>query len=234
MKEREFINIIKDSGKGVFTISDISRLIEKDRKYSILYVGRLYKRGVLSRVERGKYVLSDTDIAVVATNLVTPSYLSFLSGLYYYHLTAQIPSSLQVVTTRSKRRILYEQGIDFIKFDKKRVFGYNRVKLSGGYAFIGEIEKIVVDILFMPRYCPLGEVLDALDNIDIEKVVDYGLKMKSIVTLKRLGYLLELKGFDVHDKLERHLNKRYDLLNPSLPPSGRNNRKWMLKLNEEL
>ncbi|RLF60489.1 MAG: hypothetical protein DRN16_04720, partial [Thermoplasmata archaeon] len=109
MKEREFINIIKDSGKGVFTISDISRLIEKDRKYSTLYVGRLCKRGVLSRVERGKYVLPDTDIAVVATNLVTPSYLSFLSGLYYYHLTAQIPSSLQVVTTRSKRRILYEQ-----------------------------------------------------------------------------------------------------------------------------
>ena len=234
MKEREFINIIKDSGKGVFTISDISRLIGKNRKYSTLYVERLYKRGVLNRAERGKYVLPDTDIVVVATNLVTPSYLSFLSGLYYYHLTTQIPSSLQVVTTRSKKRILYEQGIDFIKFDKKRVFGYNRVKLSGGYAFIGEIEKIIVDILFMPKYCPIGEVLNAFDNIDIEKLVDYALKMESIVTLKRLGYLLELKGIDVYKRLKPYLNKRYDLLNPFLIQSGENNKKWMLKLNEVL
>ena len=58
--------------------------------------------------------------------------------------------------------------------------------------------------------------------------------MKSIVTLKRLGYLLELKGFDAYDKLGLYLNKRYDLLNPSLPPSGRNDSRWMLKLNEEL
>ena len=234
MKEREFISTLRESGKGVFTIPDMSRLLGKNRKYAILYAERLCKRKVIRRVEKGKYVLPDTDPVVVATNLITPSYISFLSGLYHYHLTTQIPTTLQVVTTRSKRKIVYEQKINFIRFDKKRVFGYKREKLSGGYAFVGEIEKIVVDILFMPRYCPLNEVLDAFDRIDIKKIVEYGLKMKSIVTLKRLGYLLELKDFDVYDKLKSYLNKRYDLLNPFLPPSGNNDRKWRLKLNEDL
>jgi predicted transcriptional regulator of viral defense system len=76
--------------------------------------------------------------------------------------------------------------------------------------------------------------MNAFDDIDIEKLLDYALKMDSIVTLKRVGYLLELNGIDVYEKIKKRINKRYDLLNPLLPPTGENDRKWMLKLNEVL
>ncbi|MBU4256278.1 MAG: hypothetical protein L6265_01365, partial [Thermoplasmatales archaeon] len=105
---------------------------------------------------------------------------------------------------------------------------------GNGYAFIGEIEKVIVDSLFMPKYCPINETMNAFDGIDGEKILNYALKMDSIVTLKRLGYLLELNGIDLYEKIKKHINKRYDLLNPMLPPAGENNNKWMLKLNEVL
>jgi predicted transcriptional regulator of viral defense system len=86
----------------------------------------------------------------------------------------------------------------------------------------------------MPKYCPISETMNAFDGIDTKKILNYALKMDSIVTLKRLGYLLELNGIDAYEKIKKRINKRYDLLNPLLPPTGENDRKWMLKLNEVL
>lgn len=234
MKEREFVEKIRNLNIGIFTISDISRIIEKSRSYAALYAKRLVDRGVIVRIEKGKYALPGTDSMVVATNVVIPSYISFLSALSYYRLTTQISTSIQVVASKSKKEIMFDRKIIFIKFDKKRIFGYRREKIGNGYAFIGEIEKILTDILFMPRYCPIGETLDAFEKVNTEKLLNYAFRMRSIVILKRLGYLLELKGVDVYDRLKNYINRKYDLLNPLLPPVGKNNSKWMLKLNEVL
>ncbi|MBU4189372.1 MAG: hypothetical protein KJ886_00040 [Candidatus Thermoplasmatota archaeon] len=234
MNEREFLEKIKNLNLSVLTISDISHIISKDRRYAALYMKRLENRGVINRIEKGKYTSQDTDPLAIATNLVIPSYISFLSGLAYYHKTTQIPITIQVVTITSKNDVDYGNRITFVKFDRKRLFGYKKEKVGNGYAFIGEIEKVIVDSLFMPKYCPINETMNAFDGIDGEKILNYALKMDSIVTLKRLGYLLELNGIDLYEKIKKHINKRYDLLNPMLPPAGENNNKWMLKLNEVL
>ncbi len=235
MNEREFIKKIKEFNLGIIKLTDASHIINKDRHYTAIYMKRLEDRGVINRIEKGKYVLSDTDISVVATNLVNPSYLSFLSGLSYHHKTTQIPILTQIVTAVSKKNIAYQKNnIEFIKLDKKRIFGYKKEKFKNGYAFIGEIEKIIVDSLFIPKNCPLSELKNAFDEVKIDKIFKYAIKMDSIVTLKRLGYLLELQGIDVYNKLKNKLNKRYDLLNPLLRTNGEKNKKWMLKINEVL
>ncbi len=235
VREREFIEEIKSLGLGVFTLSDISRIIGKGKRYAALYANRLVKRGIIVRIERGKFALPDTDSLVVATNVTFPSYVSFLSALSYHRLTAQIPTSIQVVAGKSKKGISFKgEKISFVRFDRKRIFGYRREKIGNGYAFIGEVEKIIVDALFMPRYCPLGELMEALDVADVDKLLRYALKMNSIVTLKRLGYLLELKNIDIYDEVKKYINRKYDLLNPLLPPAGETNRKWALRLNEVL
>ncbi len=237
MNERDFIKKIKNLDLGIITLSDAAHIINKDKKYTAIYMKRLEERDVIQRVEKGKYILPETDLTVISTNLVHPAYISFLSGLSYYHKTSQIPIITQVVTTVSKKSINYKKNkIIFIKLNQKRIFGYKKEKTQNGYAFIGELEKIILDSLFIPKRCPLIEVKNALEikNIQIEKILSYALKMDSIVTLKRLGYLLELNGVDIHDRINNHLNKRYDLLNPVLPLKGKNNKKWMLKINEVL
>ena len=232
MNERKFLGKIKDL--GVLTLSDISRIIRKDRRYAALYIKRLNDRGVINRIEKGKYALPDTDPLVVATNLVIPSYISFLSGLAYYHKTTQIPITIQVATTVSRKDVSYGSRITFVRFNRKRIFGYRKEKIGDRYVFIGEIEKVIVDSLFMPKCCPISETINAFDDIDTEKILNYALKMESIVTLKRLGYLLELNGIDAYAKIKNHINERYDLLNPLLPPDGKNNQKWRIKMNEVL
>lgn len=114
------------------------------------------------------------------------------------------------------------------------MFGFKKERMENGYTSVGEIEKVIVDGLFLPRYCPISETFGAMEGIDTAKLIRYGKKMSSIVTLKRMGYLLSLYGIDVYDELRDRLNNRYDLLNPSLPPSGEKDRKWRLKVNEAI
>jgi predicted transcriptional regulator of viral defense system len=233
MNEREFIEKIKRLNISVLTLSDIVRIIQKDRNYAAVFMKRLQDRGVVDRAEKGKYILTDIDPLVVATNLILPSYVSFLSGLAYYHKTTQIPVTIQIATTVSKKNVDYKgTRITFVHLNETRMFGFKKEKIGTGYVFIGELEKIIVDCLFLPRYCPLSETKDAFETVDVQKIVEYAKQMDSIVTLKRLGYLLELNGMHIYETMKNHFNNRLDLLNPLLPASGENNKRWMLKINE--
>lgn len=98
--------------------------------------------------------------------------------------------------------------------------------------FIADKEKAIVDALYLPKYCPLDETYAALEEVDITKVVSYALRMRSKVLLKRLGYLLELRGVDIYTQVKKQLNQRYDLLNPFHKRRKQKSKKWKLIINE--
>ena len=95
-------------------------------------------------------------------------------------------------------------------------------------------EKAIIDSLYVSKL--ISEAFSAMKTkeFDVEKLVEYGYKMKSKVLIKRLGYLLELSGIDVHDKFRKFINERYDLLNPNLPKKENRSEKWRLMINEVL
>lgn len=235
MKLLDFIRTLETYEKPVFTVNDVSKVIDADKKYARIYLNRLKAKGVVEAVERDKYVLAGTHPYVAATNLVFPSYMSFLTALYYYGATTQIPGIIYIASTRSKKSLtLKGYSLEFIKLKKERFFGYTREKFQGKFIFVAEKEKLIVDSLFLPRYCPVNEIYNAMgdEKLSIDTLVEYGIRMDSVVTIKRLGYLLEKKGIDVYERLKLRLNRKYDLLNPLLPKKGEKNIKWRLIVNE--
>ncbi len=235
MKDVEFLRAMENSGLGVFGISDVARIINKNRGYARLFAKRLVDRGLMVRVEKSKYALADTDALVVASNLVFPSYISFLSGLAYHRRTTQLPRDIQVAASKSKKGVHYgSTGIVFVKLKGERIFGYERARLAKGYAFVGELEKVILDSLLLPGRCPLSESLGALrGGIDEKKIVEYARLMGSAVLLRRLGYLLETAGIDTNG-LEHDTRAKYEPLNPHLHSRGERDRRWRLIVNEVL
>ncbi len=187
------------------------------------------------RIEQGKYILPSTPVESVATNLFYPSYISFLSAFYYHKRTTQIPKEITIVSTQSKKSILYQgYNIKFVKFQPDKVLGYDR-NINGYVWYLGSIEKSIVDSLYLPENCSISDTALAIKKgINKEKLIEYGLKMSSIVTLKRIGYLLESIGIDVYDILKTHLNAKYDPLDPLLPKKGDRDKKWKLIINMEV
>ena len=238
MKAAELTEALEGLQKAVYTVQDIARITGKGPAYLNVYLHRLKTRGVLEEVERGTYALNYTDPMLIASGLLFPSYLSFMSGLRFYNLTTQLPRTVLVACATSKKEIRKQTyGIQFVRLKKSRLFGYTRERMYGNkVAVVGELEKVIVDSLLLPQYCPIDETFGALvdGKPNTERLVQYALRMDSTVLLKRLGYLLERAGTDVYGRLKGRLSRRYDRLNPFLPPGKKRERRWKLMINQEL
>lgn len=220
----------------VFTINDIAKIIKKSKKYASLLIYRLRKNGLVVEIEKNKYTSREINIYELSSNLIFPSYISFLTAFSYYNLTTQIPKQIQIISLKAKKEIKFDNYIiKFIKFKPNRFFGYKRKKTPHGFIFIAELEKAIVDSLYMPRYCPVDEIYGVLceAKIDIQKLISYSLKIKSKVVLKRLGYLLEKRNIDLYNKFKEKINKKYDYLD-IISKKGKKNNKWKLIINRAL
>lgn len=240
MKSVEFLDIVKNMEQAVFTTNDAVKITGKDAKYVRLYLYRLKKGGYIQELERGKFALFDHPFAV-ASGIIFPSYISFFSALSYYDLTTQMPRIIYTAALKSKKTMrLKDYELKFIKMKKERFFGYNKEKYRGKVVFIASLEKTIIDSLLLPAYCPLDETFNALKNtitdkrVEPEKLLNYALKMKTSVVLKRIGFMLELLGYNYHEKLEKKLTEKFDKLDPLGKQTQKKNNKWKLYINEEL
>jgi len=235
MKSLEFLNQLKDSKSVVFTFSDLVKILGKNEPYTKVFIYRLVKKELLKRLERNKYVVKGINPFLVASNILFPSYISFLSAYSYYNLTMQLPRTFYIVCLKEKKQLNYDNNtFQFIKFNKLRFFGFKKEMLDNKFIFVAEVEKAILDSLYLPKYCPISETFFALRNakLDINKLLDYAKRMKSLAVIKRLGYLLEMVGIDA-SKIKTSF-KNYTLLNPTLQKVGKKNERWKLIINEVL
>jgi predicted transcriptional regulator of viral defense system len=237
MRSDRFIRVLEESKNSVFSLGDLVRALNKDEKYVKVFLNRLVKKDLLVRIERNKYSLPNQNPFSVASLLVFPSYVSFISAYSYYDLTTQIPSTIFIVSLRQKKEVLYgSYRIRFVKFSRKRFFGYLREYVEGKTVFMAEVEKAILDSLFLPKYCPVLETFSALREakLDYERLLEYVKKFNSRIVAKRLGFLLDSTGTDLYDSLKHLIDKNYEVLNPLKPPAGRKDRRWGLIVNEVL
>lgn len=234
MKLTEFIEKLKASREAVFSFSDMFKILNKPKAYAKILINRLSKRE-LTRLEKNKYALRGTNPFLVASNLIFPSYISLISAYSYYGLTTQLPRIFYVITLRQRKPLSYEGNfIRFIKFKASRFFGFKREVLENKFFFVAEVEKAVIDSLYLPEYCNISETFFAIKNasLNLEKLIAFAKRMESKALLARLGYLLELANISVKE-LEP-IPKNYIPLNPTLPKRGKKDRKWKLIINEVL
>lgn len=237
MKALEFLETLKKLENPVFTVNNLAKIIRKDSRYVRLYIHRMKKNRYLEQIERGKYALKEAHPLGIASNIVFPAYISFLSGIEFFKATTQITKRIYVATLNAKKSLdMEEYEIVFIKLKKERFFGYHKESLNNNSLFIGDFEKIIVDSLYLPEYCPISEIFNALKEkkFNLNKLINYAIKMNSYVLIKRLGFLLEIIGENVYDNIKDKINNTYDLLNPSLSDNHKRNKKWKLIINEVL
>jgi predicted transcriptional regulator of viral defense system len=104
---------------------------------------------------------------------------------------------------------------------------------------VSDPERTVIDGLKQPIHCGgFSEVAKGFwmrrDDLDPTRLVDYALRLDVGAVIRRLGFLLELCGFDTPGELARlrsRLTATYHLLDPGLPAAGRRLSRWRLRLN---
>jgi len=222
---------LRESSLAVFTITDLRRITGCSRESAYVYLNRMVERRLVNKVERGKFTVYD-DPFLVSTQLTYPSYISFLSALFLHGKTTQTINEIQVVTPKGKRSVkIFGMEIRFVKLNPRLVFGFKKVRKGNSFIFLAELEKAIVDSLYLPRYCPLSETFSALKDANVEKTLEYASRFQTEAVNRRLGYMLSLLGVKADLTIR---SKTPYKLNPTIKTLGKFDSKWRLYVNEVL
>jgi predicted transcriptional regulator of viral defense system len=225
--------------RAVFDLSTFASIIGKQDGYARLYLHRMKKRGLVTRIQRNAYTVH-ANALVVASRITWPSYISLWSALRYHDLTEQVPHAITVITTRRKNRRTIRLGDTDIVFevvDPAHFFGFKKESIEGTEVFMAEPEKALLDCVLLRRVS-VSEVFEMMREnarrLDMEKLVAYVVRTRRMALAKRVGWLLERVGHDGYGELRSMIYHNYIPLDYSRPARGAKNRKWFVIENVDV
>ena len=224
MKTINLIKILQDY--PLFKENDIAKIMNKNPDYIKTLLYRLNERGVIHRIERGKYTCYD-DILLFASYIYVPSYIGLWTAIRYYNLTEQLPKTIFVMVPKSRKSLKFNGiSIEFVK--TKYFFGFKKERYRDFDIFIAEPEKTLIDSL-ISRKIPLDEIEKIIKTkqFNIKKLLDYAVKIRNKSLIKRLGFILEENNIK-SERLKKFIDANYIILDLMLSKQGKKNKKWMV------
>lgn len=178
------------SGKAVITTAEIANILGKPKKIGAVYAARMVKNGLAKRIVKGKFSLLDDDFAI-ATQLVTPSYISLDTALLFHGIVQQVTKNIECVTTINTMR-LEKQGVIYHKVPGSLFYGYARVERGSSYAFFAEPEKALIDGIYLGFYSN-GTLNEYIEKVNRQKLLEYAKRYKGYGSKKLLRVIESLR-----------------------------------------
>lgn len=222
------LEILKRNDLEVFSAKDLKLLLQLNKTQTYNLIKSLKNKNHIESIKNGLYSIKGTDEMIIASRLVYPSYISFLSALNYYGLSDQTPTKITLATTKRKKHRDYI----FVTLNKNRFSGYTKINKI----IIAEKEKALIDALYLPKYAGgIKEIIkcfkEAEDSINKKKLYDYALRMNSKAIIRRLGFITDHLKLKFNFNLQSKIGKGYELLDPSQEKKNNYNKKWLLDVN---
>ena len=189
---------LNNISKFYFGYEDIAKALGISTDSAKVTASRYAKQGILVRVKRNIYVLSDVWKAAgreekfMLANLgQVPSYISLMSALDYYEITTQVQRDLfeSAAIKRTKEIGINGSIFKYVKINSAYYFGFKKEKDF----FIATPEKALVDAFYLMSYGRYTLDISALsrEKIDQEEIclISKVFPLKTRSMLKKYGYL---------------------------------------------
>ena len=249
-KEAELIANLSDKRIRVFSVAEAADLMKISRSIASDLVLRLLKKKKLIRIEKAKYLIVPPEAwktgeyteegIIIASQLLTPYYISYWTALSFYGWTEQPSRTIFIATTKQKQTIeMQGTNFRFVRLSSERFFGFNEHWIGNQKVSVANKEKTIVDCLDQPRYC--GEIVEAVKGLwngrkelSFENIIEYARKMNNGAIIKRLGFLmdtLEIHKPKLRMKMKKNITSGYVALDPGSEVKGFHNKEWNLRIN---
>lgn len=243
------LSTISAGGEEVFTVEEAAAVLGHGGNEFRKLLHDLARNRWIERIERGKYLILPLEAGpkaeygthpfIIARKLADPYYIGFASALNHYGITEQVSKTTYVVTTKPKRPLFFHsEEFRFVRLGEKRFFGVGEEWMGKLKFNISEVEKTVLDCLFMPEYSGgLAEVAKAFTKeLDYAKLYRYAVKMDDLAVLKRLGFIIDAMNIktDIKSRLLERVKGGYCMLDTCGGRRGPKNEKWKVMENVEL
>jgi predicted transcriptional regulator of viral defense system len=229
-----------------FTPALVADLFSLDRRQAYRVTARLAADGLADEIEKGKYLLLGLEPERVLSNplyigcqVVSPAYISYWSALHFHGFCSQVPLTTFVATTKKKRPVVFRNlHFRFVTVKSHKLFGYRRERVGGLPVVVADEAKAIVDSLDLSAYAGgIAEVAEAMRSalettgasaVEVSTLVRYANRMENRSLGSRLGYLLELLGYEAQGLIPSDSSIKLD---PTRPRSGAIATRWRVVVN---
>jgi len=173
---KDFIFVVFNSKKTVFTVQDIAILLGETGLQNLKAKVHYYvKKGVLRALRRGVYVKPEYDKLELATRIYTPSYISLETVLAKEGLIHQYYDTIFAVSYLTRDIKAGDVNISYRKIRHSILLRSEGMETAGGYAAASK-ERAFLDTLYLYKRYSFDR-LDGLDRKKLNKILPiYGSK----------------------------------------------------------
>jgi predicted transcriptional regulator of viral defense system len=184
----------------VFSLADI-RMVEST--FHRRRLNEWHDKGYLKKIVRGYYMFSDVKLAEpvlyeIANRIYAPSYVSFETALAYYGLIPETVFGIVSASTRKTSR--FETGVGRFSYHtvtRRIFFGYSILEHDGRHFKIADIEKALIDYLYLHSDLTTQKDIESLrlntdvihSNVDWKKLEAFAGRIGQTALNKRLAEL---------------------------------------------
>ncbi|MFA6433319.1 MAG: hypothetical protein WCW52_01350 [Elusimicrobiales bacterium] len=186
----KFLNF-KEKLKGfdVFGLADV-RKIAPD--FDFRRINEWMAKGYINKVRRGYYIFSDAgldehELFLIANTIYKPSYISLEMALSLYGLIPEAVYAITSVTSQKTNQFKTNIGVfTYKQLKPSLMFGYELREKNGRRVLVAEIEKALLDFLYLnPRI---------KDAVDFESLRFNSAEFKAKADTSRLNKYLDAFG----------------------------------------
>lgn len=251
----EIIGLIARSGLRVFDRGDLTKITDSvglSPKYIPRLMSLMAQQGSIVSIGKGLYSLPIELLAggpihtfEIALKISGKGSISHRSAMVHHKLSDQMLSRVYITVPQEKganKSSTKEYTLKGVRYNLIRVSPQHYWGVKWG--FVGEarfsitdLEKTLIDGITNPEHCGgFREVLFAfergIDDISAGRLFDYA-KKTSIVTCKRLGWILEQMGEypEIQEQCVYMPMNYYQRLDSSGDRKGRLNKRWNIMEN---
>lgn len=239
--------------RAVFTLSDVTDITGLSRVAASNLIAQLHRHGVVTRLKPGLYNLVPFELGwsrehiespyLIAREMAgsAPHFLSHGTAFELHRLVTQPNFTIYLSCThRLRAQSIAGYDFHFVHVKPEHVFGLTKHWVDKErFVMITDLEHTIIDALKQPAY--VGGITEAAkgmwmrrEQLNVEQLVSYALRLRNGAVLRRLGYLLELYGLAEAPQLARlssQLTMTNQRLDPTLPAEGKILTRWRVQLN---
>lgn len=244
---------LNEQHRTTFALSDVQAITHLSASSARNLVHKAQQRGLVTRLKPGLYNLVPFELGRATEHIGSPYliarevagnapyYLSHGTALELHRMLTQPNLTIHVSCTRRIRpQTIGGYEYRFVLVTEAQMFGIAKHWVTKEQSvMISDMERTIIDSLRRPDLAGgITEIAKGLwmkrDSLNIERLIDYALRLDVGAVFRRLGYLLERNGMANETTLRPLRNKlsaTYQRLDPVLPQEGSFLSRWRLRLN---
>jgi len=163
MNISERLKILNQSGKTVFRLEDLKSLWQDSKLNTKITAKRMVEKGLILKLAKGYYALNkEYNIYELANLIISPSYISFNSALFYWNISFQVSDTVNSVALLNYEKKIEDKIYKYYAM-KKNLFYNSRGIIWRGNVSLASPERAILDS------CYFG----LLFNVDREEKINF-------------------------------------------------------------